>query len=141
MVQNRLNKLNIKKIAVTFGLYIYAALCIYPFFLLFVTTFKDEKHLYNPLYIPDFANFQNYLTVLNESNFFTALFNTIIITGATLFLEILIASMAGYIISRSSEKIFKIAYMLIVCFLIIPSQTNMMVIYKLGSMINMITIS
>jgi len=118
--------------------YIAAVIFISPFFLLIVTTFKDEGHIFDPFFIPNFTNFANYAMVFNTSKFISGLLNTIIITTSTLALEILIASMAGYIISRSKERIFKITYLIIVFGLIIPLQSNLVVIYKIGNALHMI---
>lgn len=118
--------------------YLLAVGVIYPFLLLFITTFKDEDHIYNPFSMPDFTFIDNYVKVFEQSKFFTALGITILICVSTLVLVILFASMAGYMISRSKEGIFRYSYLVIVAGLIVPAQTNMVVIYKMGNTFHMI---
>lgn len=125
-------KLDIKFTILAIFVFAMAFVFIYPFLLLIVTTFKEEKNIYDPFNIPDFTYIQNYIDVFTKSQIFKALMDTCIITVSTLSLIILFASMAGYMISRSRERIFKIAYLIVVCCLIVPSQLNMIVIYKIG---------
>lgn len=119
-------------------IYILAVIFVAPMLLLFITTFKDEGHIFDPFYLPDFTNFDNYVRVIGSSDLLPGLMNSVIITSATLALQILIASMAGYMISRSRERIFRMMYLLIVFGLIIPLQSNMVTIYKIGNAVNMI---
>jgi len=119
-------------------LYLFALICIIPFVILFLNTFKDKDHLYDALYIPNFLNIESYHKVFEKTDVFGAFGNTIFICFATQLLMVLFASAAGYVIGRSKEKIFKFVYLFFVSGLIIPSQTNMIVVYKIGVALHMI---
>ncbi len=118
-------------------MFIIALLFTVPFFVLILSSFKDEEHIFDPFYPPDFTNFENYKMVFASPTFFPALLNTIIICGVTLIIAVIVSSMAGYVVSRSNERIFKWMYVLFVFALIIPAQTNMVVFYKMGSSLGM----
>lgn len=118
-------------------MFIIALLFTVPFFVLILSSFKDEEHIFDPFYPPDFTNFDNYKMVFASPTFFPALLNTIVICGVTLIIAVIVSSMAGYVVSRSSERIFKWMYVLFVFALIIPAQTNMVVFYKMGSSLGM----
>ena len=61
-------------------LFVLAAIIAFPIILLFLTTFKEAKDLYNPFVIPNFGNLDNYFEVFKRVNVPLALTNTIIIT-------------------------------------------------------------
>ncbi|QGQ98773.1 carbohydrate ABC transporter permease [Paenibacillus psychroresistens] len=122
----------------TLLMYILALFFIYPFFVLFVSTFKEEKYIFDPSYIPNFLDFSNYRLVFSSPTFFTALLNTVLICVVTLFILIIVSSMAGYVVSRSNEFLFKSMYYIFVFALIIPTQANMVVLFRLGTTLHII---
>lgn len=119
-------------------LYLIALFVLFPFIDLFLTTFKDKFHVYDAFYWPDFTYLRNYIYVFKYVNVPAAFGNTIIICASTLALIVIFGSMAGYMISRSKERFFKLVYGLFAAGLIIPTQTAMIVIYKLGVYIHLI---
>lgn len=84
--------------------YAVALVFLSPFIILFITSFKTEKYVFDPFYLPDFTYLKNYQMVFETSNFFHALFNTTIICAASLFFAILISSMAGYMVVREKRE-------------------------------------
>lgn len=128
----------VKDVFIHIVLYIAALFVLFPFADLFLTTFKDKSHLFDALYFPDFRYLDNYKAVFKYVNIPKSLWNTIVICASTLFFVALFGSMAGYMISRSKQRIYKIIYTLFVAGLIIPSQTGMLVIYKLGVALHLI---
>jgi len=138
IIAKRIRKKGISGILVDAVLYLFALISVIPFVILFFNTFKDKDHIYNALYMPNFLYTENYQKIFEKTDVLGALSNTILICFATQLLMVLFASAAGYVISRSREKIFKFVYLLFVSGLIIPSQTNMIVIYKLGVALHMI---
>ena len=126
------------RIALNIFLYLMAVVVLLPFIDLFLTTFKDKFHIYDAFYWPDFSYIRNYQYVFKYVDVAAAFGNTILICAATEGLIVLFGSMAGYMISRSKEKFFKFIYLVFVAGLIIPSQSGMIVIYKIGVFLNMI---
>ncbi|OCT14715.1 hypothetical protein A8709_11065 [Paenibacillus pectinilyticus] len=118
-------------------MFLIALLFTAPFLVLIMTTFKDEDHVFDPFYLPDFTRFDNYRIVFASPTFFKALMNTVLICSCTLIIAVIVSSMAGYVVSRSKERFFKGMYFIFVFALIIPAQTNMVVFYKMGTSLHM----
>lgn len=125
------------KIAGTVLMFNIALLFTVPFIVLIISSFKDEAHIFNPFYPPDFTNFENYKMVFASPTFLPAFFNTVMICAVTLIVAIIVSSMAGYVVSRSNERFFKSMYIVFVFALIIPAQTSMVVFYKMGTSLGM----
>ncbi len=122
----------------TLVMFMGALVFIFPFLMLFLTSFKVEKDIFNPFVIPDFTYLVNYKLVFTSPTFFLSLMNTVLICVFTMFFAILFSSMAGYMITRAKERIFKITYFIFVLTLIIPGQSNMVMLYKLGAWMHLI---
>ena len=72
------------------------------------------------------------------SYLFILLFNSIIVCVVTLLGLVILASMAGYAVTRSKKRIFKVTYVIFAITLIIPMQANMVFLYQLGTAFNLI---
>lgn len=123
---------------ITVIMYFMAGIFLIPFFMMILTTFKDEEHIYDPFYFPNFTYLDNFKKVFEIPSFYTSFLNTVIICVITLTLAILVSSMAGYRVSRSKERFYKVTYAVFIMTMIIPTQTNMVLLYKLGSAIHLI---
>jgi len=128
---------DLRKLLGTAAMFFVALLFTAPFIVLLLTTFKEEDHIFDPFYMPDFTRLDNYRIVFASPTFFTALLNTIIICGVTLLIAVIVSSMAGFVVSRSKERFFKWMYLVFVFALIIPAQTNMVVFYKMGTALHL----
>lgn len=72
-----------------------------PLFLMIVTSFKTNMEvLVNPFGLPAGLNLEGYRTVFELGGFFTYFRNSIVVTGISLFLMLLVAIMASYPLSR-----------------------------------------
>ncbi len=119
-------------------MFLCAIVFLSPFVMLFLTSFKTEAQVFDPFILPDFTHLHNYALVFASPSFYTSMRNTLVISVVTMALAILFSSMAGYMVSRGKERIFKAAYLVFVLTLIIPGQSNMIVLYKLGSLLHLI---
>lgn len=108
------------------------ALFLAPFLLFFLNTFKDKAHIFDAFYMPDITDLSNYRTMMRNTDFFASLSLTVVICAVTLFFIVLLSSMAGYIISRSERRWIKWMYALFAAGQIIPAQSSMLPLYKLG---------
>ena len=115
-----------------------ALLFLLPFVLFFLNTFKDEHHIFDTFYMPNLLYFDNYSRMFQTSNFFASLGLTILICFFTLFFIVFFSSMAGYIISRTQSKIIRSIFLLFAAGQIVPVQTSMIPIYKIGVATHMI---
>jgi raffinose/stachyose/melibiose transport system permease protein len=119
-------------------LYILAAIWMYPFFLLVTSTFKKGVNFFDFNVLPDFTYWDNYIKVFECANVLRPFLVSVTLTVSTMTLTVIFASMAGYSLARGRKKIFSYIYLLFASGLIIPAQSNMIPIYKLGVTIGMI---
>ncbi|MFC5402547.1 carbohydrate ABC transporter permease [Cohnella soli] len=119
-------------------MFVAALVFVIPFAILIVTSFKEEKDIFDPFTVPDFTRFDNYRMVFASPSFLSSLLTTVGICAVTLLLAIVFSSMAGYVVSRSTERVFKAMYFVFVFSLIIPAQTNMVMLYKMGTAMHLI---
>lgn len=125
--KNTIWSIIIKTLIIMLGL-----LFLAPFVLFFLNTFKDADHIFDSFYMPDLLYLENYRKMFESTNFIQSLAFTIAITSTTLFFIVLFSSMAGYMISRTKRRIISSIYLLFAAGQIIPTQTSMIPIYKIG---------
>lgn len=119
-------------------MFLIAVLFILPLFNMVLTTFKEDKYIYDPFYWPSFTYLENYRLVFESSNIFRSMANTILICAVTLSLMIVIASFAGYRIARTKKRIYQMIFALFAMTLIVPPQTNMVILFKMGTSMHLI---
>lgn len=116
------------------GLIIIAVIAVLPLYYLVITTFKTpEEAAISPLGLPKSLSFANYANALESMNFTQALTNNLIITVSSVILLIIFASMAAYVIARSSKKIYSIMFSIFLVGLIIPFQVAIVPLYSIIS--------
>jgi len=127
-----------KSLAVTAVLCIFCVIYLFPLFLLVLSSFKEEQYIFDAFYMPSFSYLDNYIKVFTSSTFWGSLVNTLVICIITLSISVVLASMAGYVLARSRERIFKAAKLVYMMALVVPAQANMMILYKLGISMHLI---
>ena len=111
---------------------------IFPFILLFLTSFKKAEEIFGPFITPDCTYLENYRLVFSTPSFYQSLLNSVLLCVVTMTFAVVLSAMAGYMVTRADEKIFKITYFIFIFTLIIPGQSNMVVLYKLGAWMHLI---
>jgi multiple sugar transport system permease protein len=76
------------------------AFCLFPFYWLLNTSLKTGQDLSSANLIPPNPSLDNYSSVFEDSDFTTALRNSVIVAGATTVLALVIGSFAGYALAR-----------------------------------------
>ncbi len=119
-------------IVITIIAIILAVYILFPFYLVFMNSFKTANGIVaNPIAITG-SRFSQWLTnlsnVINNSNFnFWYAFGTsMVITCVSLFLLALFGSMAAWVICRNKTKWSKAIYMIFIASMIIPFQVVML---------------
>ncbi|WP_219834589.1 carbohydrate ABC transporter permease [Paenibacillus sp. R14(2021)] len=128
----------IRLMALEAALLLVALLYLYPFYYLFESAVKPAKDFYTPLKFPSKLIGDNFAKVFERVNFPLALLNTVLVCAGTIVLVVLVSSMAGYMISRRKERTFQLIFFLFLTGMIIPLQTSMVPIYKLGISLHLI---
>jgi multiple sugar transport system permease protein len=74
--------------------------CLFPFYWLINTSLKTGTDLSSAKLIPPNPSLDNYESIFEDSNFTTALRNSVIVAGITTVLALAIGSLAGYALAR-----------------------------------------
>ncbi|OCT15251.1 hypothetical protein A8709_14225 [Paenibacillus pectinilyticus] len=119
-------------------IFVIAIIYLYPFYYMLESSVKPAKDFYIPLKFPTKLIWDNYQKVFDKTNFLEAFMNTVLICSGTIALLVIVASMAGYMISRRQEKLFQWVFFIFLTGMIIPLQTSMVPIYKLAMALHII---
>lgn len=116
---------------------IYAAIggvMLLPIYYLVITTFKNPAEAAaSPLGLPAEFTLANYKNALAAMDYGRALGNNLIITGFAVLLLLFLASMAAYVVARSTNRVFKVMYSVFMIGLIVPFQIAIIPLYKIIS--------
>ena len=99
-----------------------------PFVLVIINSLKRKVNIVkNPLMLIDDKGVQlvNYVKAFTEMDFGAAFFNSILITGVSVFLILLCSSMTAYLFVRTNWLACRIFFALIVAYMVVPFQVIM----------------
>jgi len=106
------------------GLFFAAVIFVIPFLFMLVNSLKErrEANLLN-LSLPEVFHWENYATVFSANNYqiLTAFKNSILITGISVLLLVIVGSMAGYVLQRRTDKVHRFINSLILTGLMVPA--------------------
>lgn len=108
----------------------------FPLYMTIIIAFKQPTEMTNDvsgaLSFPSSWSFDNFKEAMEVTDFWHSLFNSVLITGLTIILAILIHSLAGYVIGRSMQKkkTYKFIYFYIVSGMFVPFAILMMPVVK-----------
>ncbi len=108
----------------------------FPLYMTIVIAFKKPSEMTNDvagaLALPEKWNLDNFAEAMRVTDFWHSLGNSLLLTGVTVILCILLHSLAGYAIGRKMEKhkIFKSSYFYIVSGMFVPFAVLMMPLVK-----------
>ncbi len=115
---------------------------IVPMYYMVVSSFKDnlQAFSYPPKLFPAFHTLKldNYIYVINSTNFFRYLFNTIIVSGITVILSTIISSMLAYSFARLNIPGKKIFFALIIGVMLVPGLALIIPQFELASKFRLI---
>ena len=120
----------------TFVLILGCLTVLFPLYMTVIIAFKNPSEMTNDvagaLAPPSSWSFENFAEAMRVTNFWSALANSLIITGITIILSVLIHSIAGYVIGRNMrrKKGYKLAYFYIVSGMFVPFAILMMPLVK-----------
>ncbi len=101
-----------------------------PFYVSFVYSVKTNQDItFTRLAWPKIMHWANYTQAIEMSNFFKALYNTIITTVPTVIIVTLFSIMAAYVIARNNTKGYNRLYLFLVGAIVIPFQAIMLPLY------------
>lgn len=112
---------------------VYALAVLFPMLIVLVPTFQTvQESSQGILKLPQTLRFNNYVDAWRQSQFHRALMNSLIITGATIFLNIMLGSIAAFPMAiRGHRPLFKASFYLFLVGLMLPFQAIMIPLYVL----------
>lgn len=127
MVKKFLSKSIIHSILIATSL-----LSIFPFIWLTSTSLKgvdEDIFAYPPTIIPQDFTWANYVDVWHQVNFMRYFWNSLIVAGLTVLLNLILSSLAAYPLARMQFKGKKIFFFSILATIMIPFQAIMLPVY------------
>ena len=109
---------------------------LFPLYMAVIIAFKNPSEMTNDvagaLSFPSHWSLSNFKEAMEITNFWHTLGNSILITGATIVLSLILHSMTGYAIGRSMarKKAFRMIYYYIVSGMFVPFAILMMPLVK-----------
>jgi raffinose/stachyose/melibiose transport system permease protein len=130
---NRYDKIlnRVAKVAKIVFICIVILIYVGPFYISFLYSFKSHTDItHNRLAWPEHPTFQNYIDVITKNDqFFIGYKNSIINTVPTVFILMLITSMAAYVLARYNTKFYKAVYTFLISGILVPFQCIMLPLY------------
>lgn len=107
-------------------------LSVFPFIWLISTSLKGNAEnifAYPPQIIPHDFTFQNYVGVWKRVNFIAYFFNSMIVAGFTVILNLLLSALAAYPLARMHFFGKKFAFFAVLATIMVPFQAIMLPVY------------
>lgn len=116
------------------SLAIFTILIVIPSVIVVFGSFKTDSEVYNaPLSLPERWTLDNYRYLFEVSKVGQSFINSVVVTLASVFLTLLLASLCAYAISRMITVTGKVLFALFTIGLAIPGQVNIVPIFILFS--------
>lgn len=136
MIKKFIEKLGIHAILIFTSL-----LSIFPFIWLISTSLKGQSEnifAYPPQIIPQDFTLENYVGVWKRVNFVAYFINSMIVAGATVFLNLLLSSLAAYPLARMDFMGKKTAFFAVLATIMVPFQAIMLPVYLITLKLNLV---
>lgn len=131
----------LKKAGIHSVLIFTSLLSIFPFIWLISTSLKGNAEnifAYPPTIIPQDFTFSNYTGVWHKVNFIAYFVNSMIVAGATVFLNLILSSLAGYPLARMQFAGKKAAFFAVLATIMVPFQAIMLPVYLITLKLNLV---
>jgi len=110
----------------------FAFIVLIPCSIVVLGTFKTDAEIYStPLALPKNWTLDNFRTLFDSGGLITPFKNSVIVAVFSVFITLILASMAAYAIARSMTISGKVLFFLFTLGLAIPGQVNIIPIYVL----------
>ena len=110
-----------------------------PIYYLIVTTFKTSTEAaLAPMALPTSWDFSGYINAFEKMQYPRAFKNTFIITGTSVCMLVVLASMCGYVLNRKAKyKVVQIVFLLFLSGMMFPYQMSILGLYKIIQQLNL----
>ncbi|NIX76386.1 carbohydrate ABC transporter permease [Microvirga sp. c23x22] len=94
---------------------------LYPVVVMVFSAFKSTGEIFeHPFALPDFTQVQNFARVLGETSMPTYFLNSIVVTGVSILLILLLGTMAGYAVARYESRTNTVVLLFFLAGLMLP---------------------
>jgi len=131
----------LEKIGIHSALIFVSLLSIFPFIWLISTSLKGNSEnifAYPPQIIPHAFTFENYVGVWKKVNFMAYFWNSMVVAGATVFLNLLLSALAGYPLARMEFGGKRFSFFCVLATIMVPFQAIMLPVYLITLKLNMV---
>lgn len=110
-----------------------------PIYYFVISAFKDRTDIVKyPLSIAlDKMSFQNFIYVWNNMKIGKSILNTALITAATLFLTVVVSSLAGFALARMNGRFFNVMYSYTVVLMVVPFISCLLMLVRLSTALHL----
>ncbi len=133
--------MNLKKIFSYITLLILAIISIGPFLWLLSTALKSQNEnifAYPPVLIPQHFTLENFTGVWKQIPFMGYIINSFIVSGITVFLNLLLSALAAYPLARMRFKGKNMIFYAVLATIMVPFQVIMIPIYLMVLKLNLV---
>ncbi|RVT60868.1 carbohydrate ABC transporter permease (plasmid) [Niallia taxi] len=125
-----------EKVAIHSGIIVFLLVTLAPLAIALSTSFKPPGDTSSPLKMFTEFSFESYKTAFFTMNFGTSFLNSLITTFGSVFIIVLLASMAAYPLARMRGTLSKFLYILFIAGLVIPGQMVVIPIAQVFDILN-----
>ncbi len=135
IIRARNIKRNTAKTFIYIFLILYAFIQLYPFIWLLFFSFKSSIEIYggNVAGFPEKLRWENYQTAIYGGNVILFFFNSVFVTGFTIFLTLVVSAPAAYVIARIPWKLGNTVLIMFLLGLMIPVHATLLPLFILFS--------
>ncbi|RCX15412.1 carbohydrate ABC transporter membrane protein 2 (CUT1 family) [Fontibacillus phaseoli] len=110
------------------ALIIGAIVSIFPFYWMFVvaTNDKDAAFQMPPLLAPGLEFFDNFSRVLERTEFFRALINSVVVSSAVTVSVVFLCTLAGYAFAKYEFPLKKVLFVFVIGTMLVPAQLSVL---------------
>lgn len=125
------SKKNIFQIFRYIFVYFCTLIVLIPILYMILSAFKTPAEVNKIVSLPSGFYLENFKTVFENSIAVRSFFNSVVISAATIIIDIMVCSLASYAIGRRKDRYFSFLYLLFLSAMMIPAVANLPAIYNI----------
>ena len=118
----------------------WTAIVLFPIWTMIINSFKMKLDIYkDPFGLPPKWNFESYLSVFRDSDFFLYFRNSLIVTVGSILIILILGSLAAYALANWKHKVSRWLYLFFIAGMMIPiriGSINLLQIIKTLGLLN-----
>ena len=131
----------LSKIALDILGIILALICLSPFYIIIVNSFKTKGELFeSTLALPEKFNLDNYTRAWEQLDFIKVLGNSLFITVISIVFIVLFASMAAWMLQRTNSKISNMILFIFISSMLVTFQSIMLPLINIMGKLNLLNV-